>query len=94
MVRRFGVVEFTRYRKAGIDADVHRQGLSDSFLYLRAETLYHLVNFASGSDRPHRIVFMGQGNPEHCHHLIPGKLFDVAPVFADHFGNLTDDMVY
>ena len=92
--RRLFKVKLPRYCKAGIDADMHIQGLPYGFLDFQADASHHLMNLAGGFDRPHRIVFVGPGNPKEGHHLIPGELLDVAFIFDYYLGNLAEYMAY
>jgi hypothetical protein len=58
----FFEVKLPGYRKAGIDANVHGQGLTYALLDLFVNPLHRLMNFTGGFDRPHRIVFVSAGH--------------------------------
>ncbi len=65
-------VHFTGRHKAGVDARVHRNGLPDLLFDLRADRIHQLMDFAGNFDSPDRIILMGLGYSEYCHHRITG----------------------
>ncbi|MDH3877962.1 MAG: hypothetical protein OET18_08980 [Desulfobacterales bacterium] len=51
-----------------------------------------MMDFPGSFDSPDRIILMGLGDSEYCHHRISGILFDESIVIGNDLGNLAKDL--